>query len=69
MATTLRHGREHVSMAEAAPPKRCPKCGAEMNHHAEKVLQTAGPADELPVEEMYACPACGTKASRSSAGT
>jgi len=46
---------------------RCPKCGAEMNRHAEKLVFAAGSgeasdADEVlggVVEEMYGCPACG----------
>jgi ribosomal protein S27AE len=41
---------------------RCPKCGAEMNHHADKVVWT-GEAGDV-VEEMHACPKCGTGASR-----
>jgi NAD(P)H-dependent FMN reductase len=72
MATTLRHGREYVTTEPATPPMRCPKCGAEMNHHAEKVLQPSGPIEEASVdavlggvvEEMHTCPACGTNASR-----
>src|SRR5215469_18712125 len=72
MATTLRHGREHVAMPQPEPPMRCPKCGAEMNHHADKVLQAADPAEEWSVdpalggvvEEMHSCPACGANASR-----
>jgi hypothetical protein len=54
----------------------CPACGAEMNRHAEKLVTPAGPADEAwdeawvdpvlggIVDELYACPACGTSASR-----
>ena len=50
----------------------CPACGAEMNRHAEKLVTPAGPADEAwvdpvlggIVEELYACPACGSSASR-----
>jgi NAD(P)H-dependent FMN reductase/ribosomal protein S27AE len=72
MATTLRHGRERVAMPQSESPMRCPKCGAEMNHHAEKVLQAADPAEEWSVdpalggvvEEMHSCPACGANASR-----
>ena len=72
MATTLRHGRERVAMPQSESPMRCPKCGAEMNHHAEKVLQAADPAEEWSVdpalggvvEAMHSCPACGANASR-----
>jgi NAD(P)H-dependent FMN reductase len=72
MATTLRHGREHVATAQAVAPLSCPACGAEMNHHADKVLQPSGAVDGAPVdpalggvvEEMHACPACGASAAR-----
>jgi NAD(P)H-dependent FMN reductase len=72
MATTLRHGREQVTMPQSAPPMRCPRCGAAMNHHADKVLQSSGVADESSVdpvlggiaEELHSCPACGASASR-----
>jgi len=51
---------------------RCPSCGAEMNHHADKLVQPTGAADEPMVdsalggivEEVYTCPACGTEAAR-----
>ena len=51
---------------------RCPSCGAKMNHHADKLVQPTGPADEVSVdptlggivEEVYACPACGRVAAR-----
>jgi len=51
-------------------PMLCPSCGAKMNHHAEKLLLPTGPADVVDpvlggiIEEMHACPACGTGASR-----
>ena len=71
MATTLRLAREHVVMPQAATPMRCPRCGAEMNHHADKVLPSSAaagsPVDPVlggPVEEMHSCPVCGTNASR-----
>jgi len=49
---------------------RCPGCDAEMNHHADKLIEPTCPADEPMVdpvldgivEEVYACPACGTAA-------
>jgi len=51
---------------------RCPSCGAEMNHHADKLVESTGALDEPRVdsalggmvEEIYACPACGTEAAR-----
>jgi predicted RNA-binding Zn-ribbon protein involved in translation (DUF1610 family) len=51
---------------------RCPKCGAEMNRHAEKLVYS----DSLPdaaridpalgglIEETHACPGCGNVESR-----
>jgi ribosomal protein S27AE len=51
----------------------CPDCGAEMNHHADKVDYNAGlddPALVEPdfggvVEEAHACAACGHSEVRS----
>ncbi len=50
----------------------CPKCGSEMNHHADKVVHstTAEEAKRVNLafggllEELHACPACGAVASR-----
>ena len=50
----------------------CPDCGAEMNHHAEKIDYTA-PLDELNatdalfggiLEEVHSCPSCGKMQTR-----
>jgi predicted RNA-binding Zn-ribbon protein involved in translation (DUF1610 family) len=46
---------------------RCPKCGAEMNHHANKVDYAAGarqpdavdPAFRGVLQEVHQCPGCG----------
>jgi len=43
-----------------------------MNHHADKLVESTGALDEPRVdsalggmvEEIYACPACGTEAAR-----
>lgn len=46
----------------------CPKCGATMNHHADKLVL---PSDDGPpgsfdaalggiIQETHTCPACGT---------
>ena len=51
---------------------RCPKCGAEMNHHAEKLVHPAGVAEARRIdpalggllEETHACPSCGNVESR-----
>lgn len=50
----------------------CPKCGEEMNHHADKLVEPVRPEDmkdvnlELGgiVEETHCCPACGWGESR-----
>jgi ssDNA-binding Zn-finger/Zn-ribbon topoisomerase 1 len=40
----------------------CPKCGTEMNHHAEKLDQSRGDEDDLElggvVVEIHTCPVC-----------
>ena len=51
---------------------RCPKCGTEMNRHAEKVVHAGSAADLGLVdaalggllEETHACPRCGNIESR-----
>lgn len=51
---------------------RCPKCGAEMNRHAEKLVHPADlvearridPALGGLLEETHACPRCGNVESR-----
>ncbi len=50
----------------------CPRCGVEMNQHAEKLLYEAGAAGAAQVdpylggivEQMHRCPGCGAGASR-----
>ena len=49
----------------------CPRCGSEMNHHAEKLVypERAGDAGVDPtfggiIEELHACPACGATVAR-----
>jgi predicted RNA-binding Zn-ribbon protein involved in translation (DUF1610 family) len=50
----------------------CPKCGAEMNRHAEKLVYTDKPADARHgdlslgglIAETYACPVCGNVEAR-----
>jgi ribosomal protein S27AE len=50
---------------------RCPKCGAQMNAHAEKLMITADSAEPGfdpylggVIEETNACPNCGNVATR-----
>lgn len=53
----------------------CPKCGAEMNHHCDKLVHAADSErtarlDENPggfMEEFHSCPNCGAAASRHAA--
>jgi ribosomal protein S27AE len=53
----------------------CPRCGVEMNRHAEKVDYAAGLADPEAVdtdfggvvEEFHTCPECGQTLSRRAA--
>ena len=48
-----------------ANPMRCPRCGAAMNHHADKPHPgTEDTATGDGIEALYACPACGEAASR-----
>ena len=50
----------------------CPKCGVEMNHHADKLVEPVQPDDMKHVnpslggvvKEMHACPRCGAVESR-----
>ena len=50
----------------------CQKCGDEMNHHADKLVDPVKPEDIKHVnpalggmiEEMHYCPGCGATASR-----
>lgn len=48
----------------------CPKCGDEMNHHADKLVYLANPDEARQsdlggmVEETHACPGCGAVESR-----
>lgn len=52
---------------------KCPRCGAEMNHHADKILpaEPSEPAFNAAfggaILELHSCPACGAAASRRSA--
>ena len=51
---------------------RCPKCGTEMNRHAEKLVYTDSSRDNGRIdpalggliEETHACPGCGNIESR-----
>ena len=48
---------------------RCPDCGIDMNHHADKVDYSVEPGSaglELGgvLQEVYCCPGCGKTATR-----
>ena len=59
-------------MASQKSKMICPKCGAEMNHHADKLVDPVKPEDLKHVnpmlsgviEEMHYCPGCGAVESR-----
>jgi predicted RNA-binding Zn-ribbon protein involved in translation (DUF1610 family) len=51
---------------------QCPKCGAEMNLHAQKIVYAGSSTHNEPQEELFngalqefhSCPQCGAVASR-----
>ena len=58
-------------MEQAEDGMRCPKCGGEMNHHADKLVEPPGDEDELidptfegHLEAVFACRRCGQVESR-----
>ncbi|TMA10816.1 MAG: hypothetical protein E6J89_09550 [Deltaproteobacteria bacterium] len=59
-------------MAKHTTKMICPKCGAEMNHHADKLVDPVRPEDLRQVnpalggivEETHCCPSCGAVESR-----
>ena len=50
----------------------CPRCGAKMNHHGDKLVYNVQENDAAGfdatlggiIEEFHTCPACGESASR-----
>lgn len=63
-------------MAKTTETIRCPKCGTEMNHHADKLVHSAtadepgfDPSLDGFVEETHACPACGNVVARRAGGS
>jgi predicted RNA-binding Zn-ribbon protein involved in translation (DUF1610 family) len=67
------HDREH-EMAKETNKMICPKCGDEMNHHADKLVYPISAEDARRVneglggviEETHCCPGCGAVESRRS---
>ena len=59
-------------MTQQASRIICPKCGAEMNHHADKLVHPVTPRDVKKmdqalggvIEESHYCPGCGAVESR-----
>jgi ribosomal protein S27AE len=52
---------------------KCPDCGAEMNHHADKLVygeasDDAGESGGDVILEAHTCPGCGRSATREAAG-
>ena len=62
-------------MADQTTRMNCPKCGAPMNHHGEKLVepQSAEEARRMQaspvglIEEIHTCTKCGAVASRAGA--
>jgi ribosomal protein S27AE len=60
------------SRAQIGEPMTCPRCGAKMNHHADKTLYfteadetcSVDLAESAVVDEIHACPKCGAASSR-----
>jgi uncharacterized protein with PIN domain len=50
-------------MAETDKMK-CPDCGAEMNHHADKLVSEGAGEEGDVMLEAHACPGCGRTATR-----
>jgi predicted RNA-binding Zn-ribbon protein involved in translation (DUF1610 family) len=63
---------EEDKMARQKSKMICPKCGDEMNHHADKLVYPASPEDAKTmnatfggmIDETHCCPGCGAVASR-----
>ena len=59
------------------PALTCPKCGTEMNHQADKLVQPVTHEEAATVEStldgllerVFACPGCGWIDSRRESGT
>ena len=59
-------------MAKQKTKMICPKCGTEMNHHADKLVYPASAEDAKEInvalggliEETHGCPGCGGVESR-----
>jgi len=52
-----------------ADKMKCPDCGAEMNHHADKLVYDSAPGEDADggfIFEAHACPGCGRSATRAS---
>ena len=47
---------------------KCPQCGLDMNHHADKVDYSTTDSNESEfggvLQEVHSCPGCGTSATR-----
>ena len=65
MAKVLRYGREEVTvddeLAERLPAVKCPMCGAEMTHHADKEVASVPAVEEATILAAHTCPRCGAQ--------
>jgi ribosomal protein S27AE len=61
-----------AAVAKAESKMTCPRCGAEMNHHCDKIVYGVEPQGAAAtgailggfIEEFHSCPKCGAAASR-----
>jgi ribosomal protein S27AE len=59
-------------MVQRGAKMRCPKCGGEMNHHADKLVAPTDPRAAAlldpdlggVIREMHGCPRCGAAEER-----
>jgi ribosomal protein S27AE len=54
-------------MPAVATKMICPKCGALMNHHCDKLVYTGETSATEPggiIAEFHSCPECGSGATR-----
>jgi len=57
-------------MVNTTTRMKCPRCGAEMNHHADKLVYGVGESNSPDfcssetLMEFHGCPNCGASTSR-----
>ena len=48
-------------LAERLPAVKCPMCGAEMTHHADKEVASVPAVEEATILAAHTCPRCGAQ--------